>query len=41
MKIAIVFAAICAVALALPAGPTDETLKFDSENIGVEGYKFA
>lgn len=40
MKIAIVFATLCAVALALPAGPDDQTVRFDQEN-GVAGYKFA
>lgn len=42
MKFAIVFAAICAIAVAAPAGPADDTvLRYDNDNIGVDGYKFA
>lgn len=42
MKFALVFAAIFAVALAAPADPKDATvLRYENDNIGVEGYKFA
>lgn len=40
MKFLIAFAAVCAVALAVPAGPKDETLRFDNDNIGVDGYNY-
>ena len=41
MKIAIVFAALFAVALAAPAAPSAEAqiLRFDSD-VGAESYKF-
>lgn len=41
MKFAIVFVALFAASLAAPAGPTDETLKYENDNIGVDGYKYA
>lgn len=38
----VVFAAVLAVALARPQNPKDATiLKYDFDNIGVDGYKFA
>lgn len=40
MKFAIVLVAVFAVALAAP-NANDETLRYDNENIGVDGYKFA
>lgn len=40
MKFAIVLVALFAVALARP-NKDDETLRFDNDNIGVDGYKFA
>ena len=42
MKFAVVFAALVAVALAAPADPKDvQLLKYENDNIGVEGYNFA
>jgi len=40
MKFAIVFAALFAAAVALPAGPTDEVLRYDNDNIGVDGFSY-
>lgn len=41
MKVAIVFVALLGVALAAPAGdPNAETLKYENDNIGVDGYNF-
>lgn len=42
MKFAIIFVAMfAATTLAAPAGPTDETLRYESDNIGVDGYRYA
>lgn len=42
MKFALVFAAILAVALALPVDPKDATvLKYENDNIGIGGYNWA
>ena len=43
MKFAIVFVAVLAVAVAAPLdSPQDaQILKFENDNIGVDGYKFA
>lgn len=38
MKVFVVFAALVAVVL---ANAGDETVRFDIDNIGPEGYKFA
>lgn len=40
MKFVIVLAALFAVALARPGYETDETVRSDFDNIGVDGYKF-
>lgn len=42
MKFVVVFAALFAVALAAPADPSKDAvvLRYDNDNIGVEGYKF-
>jgi len=39
MKFAVVFAAIFAVAAALPAGPNDQVLRSDSD-VGLTSYKY-
>lgn len=42
MKFAILFAAICAIAIAAPPAAQDvQVLRYDNDNIGVDGYKFA
>ncbi|KAI5633477.1 insect cuticle protein domain-containing protein [Phthorimaea operculella] len=43
MKSFIVFALIVAAAVAAPAGPDADAqvLRYESDNIGVDGYKFA
>jgi hypothetical protein len=43
MKFAIVFAAVFAVAIAAPLDNSQDAqiLKFENDNIGVDGYKFA
>lgn len=42
MKYIVVFAALFAVAIAAPADPKDATIvRYENDNIGVEGYKFA
>lgn len=45
MKFALVFAAIFAVAVAGPISPVDHkdatVLKYENDNIGVGGYKYA
>jgi len=40
MKFAIVFVALFATA-AMAAGPQDEVLRYDNDNIGVDGYNYA
>jgi hypothetical protein len=43
MKLIIAFAALVAVALAAPVddSATAQILKYENENIGIDGYKFA
>lgn len=43
MKFAIVFAALMAVALAAPLDSSKDAqiLRYESDNIGVDGYNFA
>lgn len=43
MKFIIVFAAICALALAAPVDESKDAqiLRYDNDNIGVDGYKYA
>lgn len=44
MKFTIVFVVVAAIActtFAAPAGPTDETLRFENDNIGLDGYRYA
>jgi hypothetical protein len=43
MKFAIVFAAVFAVAIAAPLdSPQDaQILRYENDNIGIDGYKFA
>ena len=43
MKFAIVFAAVFALAVAAPLDDSKDAqiLKFENDNIGVDGYKFA
>lgn len=42
MKFAILFVAMFAAAtLAAPAGPEDTVLRYDVDNIGVDGYRYA
>lgn len=43
MKVIVALAALLAVALAAPVDPdqTAQILRYDSDNIGVDGYKFA
>lgn len=41
MKFAVVFAAVLAVALAAPADERDaQVLKYENDNLGVDGYNF-
>lgn len=43
MKMIIVLAAVLAMAVALPfdASKTAQVLKYENDNIGVDGYKYA
>lgn len=43
MKFALVFAAVLAVAIAIPIDDSKnaQVLRYENDNIGVEGYKFA
>lgn len=43
MKLLIVFAAVFSIALAVPVDDSKDAqiLKYDNDNIGVDGYKYA
>lgn len=41
MKMILVLAAVLAMAIAAPAGEVAQVLKYENDNIGVDGYKYA